>query len=196
MYILNIFITIHNTIHNTITMRNIDIPILSVGIITAAFLRAVMAPLPNIEPVLLFTIVAGFTFGPIYGFLFAFSTMIISDFLILLPGIWSLYTSFTYGLMGFMVGIAGICKREWKRSEITLLSIFMILMYDTITAFFWSLNFMIPLQTALISQIPFTELHLVSCTLVFLFAPSLIRYVENIRSEYTTRHIRLSTDLS
>ncbi len=173
-------------------MKNSNLTIISGGVIAAAFLRAMMAPLPNIEPILLLTLVAALSFGPVYGFMFAFMAMIIGDFFIGLPGTWTLYTASTYGLVGFMTGLIGLWKNKWSRIEVTLLAAAMVIFFDVTTAFFWSINFMVPYQAALLAQIPFTEMHLISTMLVFMFAPSLLKNTEKLKAEFATRKLSYS----
>lgn len=168
-------------------MERINLGILSAGIATVAALRVLMAPLPNIEPVMLFTIVAAIAFGPITGFLLGLGSMILSN-IFMMSGVsvfpWilhmplvTLYTSLTYGLIGLMAGLLGIVKKNWKRSDFTLLVVVMTLFYDLITAVCFAIQFYgfggIPV--ALTAQIPFTVLHLSNALFAFLFAPYLFK---------------------
>lgn len=146
----------------------------STGILAVAMLRAGMAFLPNIEPVLLFTLAVAIVSGPLAGFLFASSTILLSDLMIGLLGPWSLYTSISYGLAGLLAGILGMYKRDFSRSQLTLISVAMVLFYDLATSLAFSVNFMVPYPAAILNQIPFTAAHLTSCLLVFVLGPSLI----------------------
>lgn len=150
----------------------------SIGLL--ASLRVMMAPLPNIEPIMLFTIPLAIVLGPLAGFSLAFGSMVTAD-LMMGSLMATAYTSVTYGTIGLICGILGKLKKSWSRLELTTLSFGMILFYDLITATFFALQFMLPIPIALISQIPFTILHLSSSVLVFLFAPSLIKAAEAMK---------------
>lgn len=141
-----------------------------------AFLRVTMSSLPNIEPIMLFTLSFSLVFGPISGFIFGFSTMFLSDFFMNMAGSWTLYTSVSYGMIGLISGFLGILKRRWNRKELTCLAFTMTILYDLITLIFFSFDFFIPLKFTLIAQIPFTLFHLSNCIFVFLFAPYIISF--------------------
>jgi len=153
-------------------MKRIFLPTL---VAFAALLRVWMAPLPNIEPILVFTLTCSLAFGPITGFLFAFLSMLFSDILMGSVGIWTLYTSGSYGLVGFLAGLFFMKRKDPSRREMTLLSIGLIILYDLITAVCFALTFFIPIEVALINQIPFTILHLSNCIVVFLFYPGIVK---------------------
>jgi len=148
--------------------------ILAGSIALLAALRVMMAPLPNIEPIMLFTIPAAIVLGPVAGFSLAFGSMVLAD-LMMGSLMTTAYTSVTYGTIGLFCGILGRMKKNWGRVSLTMLSFGMVLFYDLTTATFFALQFMIPVPVALINQIPFTILHSSSCVLVFLFAPSLLK---------------------
>lgn len=168
-------------------MERINLSILSLGIVTVAGLRVLMATLPNIEPVMLFTVVMALSLGPISGFLVGLGSMILSNIFMvssgsLFPWIFhmplvTLYTSLTYGLIGLIVGFLGIVKRDWKRSDFTLLIVVMTLFYDLVTAICFGVQFygFAGIPVALNAQIPFTVLHLSNAIFAFLFAPYLFR---------------------
>ena len=151
--------------------------ILLASIPLLAALRVMMAPLPNIEPIMLFTIPAALVLGPFAGFSLAFGSMITADAMM---GSFqaTAYTALTYGAVGAICGLLGRMKRGWNRLELTTLSFAMILLYDLVTASFFAMQFMIPVPIALMNQIPFTILHSSGCVLVFLFAPSLMKAVK------------------
>lgn len=166
-----------------------DNPKIIIGIPVVAALRILMAPLPNIEPIMLFTIVAALSLGPRSGFNLGFLSMITSDIVLGLIGPWTIYTSLTYGLIGILAGLLGIHKRNWGRVELTLISFVMTILYDLITATCFALEFMIPINAALTAQIPFTLLHLNNCIFVFLFAPYLLRLFSSTKDFSITEHI-------
>ena len=73
-------------------------------IAAGAAARALMAGMPNVEPITLAAMVAGMRYGPAKGFITGFMAMLISDFYIGLPGPWTLFTTFGFGVVGFMAG--------------------------------------------------------------------------------------------
>lgn len=148
---------------------------LFLSIIAVVGLRVLMASLPNVEPIMLFTLSIALVFGPITGFIFGLGAMFISDFFII-AGPWTLYTSVSYGIVGLISGFLGIFKKSWNRKELTFLSFAMTIFYDFITATFFSFEFFIPLKAVLIAQIPFTLLHLSNSIFVFFFAPYLMKF--------------------
>ncbi len=165
----------------------LNVPILSGGIITVAALRMLMAPLPNIEPVMLFTLTAGLAGGPIAGFLMGALTMIVSNILMSSGGLtfpWllqmplvTIYTSLAYGLVGAAAGLLGLFKKDWKRVDLTILAAGLTIFYDLVTCICFALQFYGPagIGTALIAQVPFTVLHLTNAVFAFLFAPFLLK---------------------
>jgi uncharacterized membrane protein len=162
-------------------MARLNLSILSGGILFIAGLRFLMAPYPNIEPIMLFTIVSALSYGPLAGFLIGFGSMLVSDLFIGLAGPWTIYTTLTYGFVGLSVGFLGIRKKEWGRAGLTAVTFVMVILYDLITATFFAFEFMVPWNAAIASQIPFTLLHLSNCVFVFLFAPYLMRAFSAMR---------------
>lgn len=161
----------------------------SITVALLASLRVMMAPLPNIEPIMLFTIPAALVLGPLAGFSLAFGSMVLADSMM---GSFqaTAYTSLAYGAVGIICGLLGKMKRNWNRWNLTVLSFGMILLYDMVTATFFAMQFMIPVPVALINQIPFTILHSSSCVLVFLFAPSLIKATKAAREFSLSRFVK------
>jgi len=166
----------------------------SAGIMTVAALRVLMAPLPNIEPVMLFTLVTGLAAGPIAGFLMGAGSMIVSNVLMLPGGLslpWlihmplvTLYTSAAYGLVGLLAGAAGLVKKKWGRAGYVALAAALTLFYDLVTCVCFALQFYGPLgiSAALVAQIPFTVLHLSNAVFAFLFAPYLFKAAMKTKS--------------
>ena len=156
---------------------------LSAAIMAVSALRVLMAPYPNIEPVMLFTLVAGIALGPIAGFLMGAGTMLVSNILMLPGGLslpWliqmplvTVYTSLTYGIVGLIAGAAGLFKKKWGRVGYFALAAGLTLFYDLVTCICFALQFYGPpgIGAALVAQIPFTLLHLSNAVFAFLFAP-------------------------
>ncbi len=171
-------------------MSRLNLSILSGGIFLLAGLRFLMAPYPNVEPIMLFVISTALVFGPLAGFILGFGSMIVSDMFLGLYGPWTLYTAPTYGLIGLIVGFIGTSKNKWGRPELTALAFVMTIAYDIITATFWALQTLQPLIVVYVTQIPFTLLHLSNCVFVFLFAPYLMRVLSVARDFSIVRFLR------
>jgi len=154
------------------------------SILPVAFLRVFMAPIPNVEPIMLFTIVIALNFGPISGFIFGAGSMFFSDFILGLPGPWTLYTSLAYGFVGLLVGFIGVFfkERKFNRIELSAIAFVMTILWDLITATFWAFQTMQPLYLVYVAQIPFTLLHLSNCIFAFLFAPYLMKFYSEVKN--------------
>lgn len=155
------------------------------GIISAAALRVAMAPYPNIEPVMLFTLVAGLAAGPVAGFLMGAGTMLLSNimlsagpltfpWLLHMPLV-TVYTTLAYGFVGSIAGLIGLVKTSFLRREYALLAAGLTLFYDFVTCTAFALQFYGPsgIFAALVMQVPFTVLHLSNAVFAFMFAPYL-----------------------
>ncbi|MBN2015083.1 MAG: ECF transporter S component [Candidatus Altiarchaeota archaeon] len=162
-------------------MKGFNPGILSGSILAIAGLRLMMAPYPNIEPIMFFVLTTALVFGPLAGFLLGLGTMIVSDFYIGLLGPWTLYTSFTYGMVGLAAGFIGLKKKEWNRTGLTLLAFALTVFYDMVTATFWALQTLQPLTIVYALQIPFTLLHLSNCVFVCIFAPYMMKAFETVK---------------
>jgi len=171
-------------------MSRLNLGVLSGGILLIAGLRFLMAPYPNIEPIMLFVISTALVFGPLAGLILGFGSMVVSDLFIGLIGPWTIYTSLTYGFIGILVGFIGVVKNKWGRSELTTLAFVMTIAYDIITATFFAFEFMVPWSAAMVAQIPFTLLHLSNCVFVFLFAPYMMRVFSAARDFSIVRFLR------
>jgi len=155
----------------------------STSIGSAVSLRAAMLPLPNIEPVMLFTLAGALVYGPLYGFFIGFMAMAISDIIIKIAGVWTIYTAISYGLVGFAAGLIGILKPGIKKSRasIVLLAFTLTIIYDIMTTAAWAFSFMVPLPVAFVSLIPFSLIHVAgNCALAFIFAPSIIGFMSRV----------------
>jgi len=156
------------------------------GILSAAALRTAMAPYPNIEPVMLFTLTAGLTGGPLAGFIMGAGTMALSNIMmtagpltfpwILQMPLVTVYTSVSYGFGRRPRRHRGGCsKKSFRRIEYAALAAALTVFYDLITCIAFALQFYGPagIPTALTMQVPFTALHLSNAVIVFIFAPML-----------------------
>lgn len=136
-------------------------------------------------PVMLFTLSGALVYGPIYGFIIGAGIMVIADFLVGLVGLWTLYTAFSYGLVGFLAGVVGMFKKKFARAELAGLAFILTILFDAIAMTAFAFQFGIPLQIAAINQIPVTLIHATCNTLLaFVFSPALMN-IMNIISDPT-----------
>jgi hypothetical protein len=177
---------------------NLNLQALFGGIFLVSALRMAMAPYPNIEPVMLFTLTAGLAAGPLAGLLIGAGSMILSNILmatgplsfpwLLQMPLVTLYTSLTYGAIGVFAGLLGYVKKSFRRRDYALLAGAFTLFYDLVTCVCFALQFYgaggIPM--ALTSQVPFTLLHLSNVVSAFIFAPYLYKAAVDAR-DYSIR---------
>ncbi len=173
---------------------NLNLQALFGSIVLVSALRMAMAPYPNIEPVMLFTLTAGLAAGPLAGFLIGAGSMILSNILMAsgpLTFPWlmqmplvTLYTSLAYGIVGVIAGLLGYAKKNFLRREYALLAGALTLFYDLVTCVCFALQFYgaggIPM--ALMAQVPFTILHLSNAVFAFIFAPYLYKAALDARA--------------
>ena len=164
----------------------VKVAITSSLIFFGAISRVLMAGLPNIEPVMLVTLVSGVKYGWKYGFFTGLLTMMLSDLIIYgtipyfafgLPlgfiALTSLMTNTTYGLIGLL---SGFFKKYTKRIELAGAALVLTLMYDLITNIGTAVIANITIVQALLQGIPFMLLHLLGNVLIVgICAPYLLR---------------------
>jgi len=147
------------------------------GLVTLLF-RAItpLLGLSNVSPLLATQLAGAKAYGPLIGALYGSLGMIALDYFMRAVGVWTVYTSLTYGLVGY---IAGIYMRG-KNADITLfvkVSIAGTLVFDLVTGILMSPLHGTDLYTASIGQIPFTAKHLAGNVFFALFAPWFYRNI-------------------
>jgi uncharacterized membrane protein len=135
------------------------------GIVLLYLLRLIPMPLPNFEPIMATTLPFAKKYGKIAGMLFPIIAIIAFD-LITRPGMWTIYTAITYGMIGFAAGkYFGSIKKVKMRNYLGF-GIAGTLAYDAITALVFGFQFGQPLAVTIIGQIPFTIYHLLGNALM------------------------------
>lgn len=130
------------------------------GLILIWLLRLIPMPLPNIEPIMATTLPFAKKFGKIAGFALPFIAIVAFD-LITRPGIWTIYTATTYGLIGyFAANYFGKIKKVKMRHYLGV-GIIGTIAYDAITALIFGWQFGQPVGLTIAGQIPFTLYHLI-----------------------------------
>lgn len=132
--------------------------VLSILILTTTIVRVLAKDIPNVEPIMTATMAASILLGSSGGFLVGGLCMLISD-LILGPGINTIYTVLTFGLIGILSGL-------WKKTRrfyfTPLVAVSLTIIYDIITNIGFAFQFRMPIWQAEISGIPFMLLHVMS----------------------------------
>jgi len=178
-----------------------DAALLISGIVATSGLRVLMAPMPNIEPVMTATIVAGVAGGPLAGLLTGVCSMVLSNILlaggpltfpwIIAMPLVTVYTSIPYGIIGAAAGIIAVFRRKWSRSDFAIFAGLATLFYDFVTAICFALQFYGPagIYGALIAQVPFTVLHLSNVVLAFVFAPYFVKAASALRESWLVKSL-------
>jgi hypothetical protein len=176
-------------------MAKPNLSVLFGTILLVAGLRMMKGPFyPNVEPIMLFTIVTALAYGPRAGGILGAGSLIVSDIMMGLPGPWTLYTGLSYGAIGVVAGLLGVWKRSWKREELAAVAFVATISYDAVTSTFWGLQTMQPLLVVYAAQVPFTLLHLSNCALAYVFAPEMMKaldYAKDFSLQKFLKELRL-----
>ncbi len=134
-------------------------------IASGATARALMAGIPNVEPILLVSMLAGMRYGPVKGFFTGFFAMLVSDLYIGLPGPWTLFTTFGFGLVGFMAGFLPKAYVDNRKKLTTAAGVFTFI-YQAIVNSAWPLLTGSSLLVATMMGIPFAAIQILSNMLI------------------------------
>jgi len=132
---------------------------------SAAVARAIMAGIPNLEPITAFAMLAGLRYGPIQGFLTGSLALLLSDLYIGLPGPWTFFTFSAFGLVGF---ISGFLPKSYikDRKKLATSAAFLTLLYQVIVNSAWPLITGQSLLLATIMAIPFAAIQIIGNTVI------------------------------
>jgi uncharacterized membrane protein len=141
------------------------------SLLLCVFVRLAPRP-PNIEPIMFTTMPLSKEFGKYAGFIYASFAIILLDTLQGRVGYWTLYTSFTYGLIGYASALWFSKQKITKGKEYAIFAFFSTIFYDLITASIFGLQFGQSLQVTIMGQIPFTLYHLLgNLTFAYFLSP-------------------------
>lgn len=167
--------------------------LLGIGVIG----RMLLTPYPNIETVLVVTMLAGCMLGGLYTFIIPISVMAITDFFIGTNGIF-LFTWSGFALIGFLGYLLRNKRQASPKFVGTLVGVGLgaTVLYDIWTAFGWWYlmhpHTLASLGLVYLLQIPFTLRHLIS-TAIFVPSvsiPVLYVYEHGWRSFYSLSPIK------
>ena len=131
----------------------------ALGLMACVLLRLVFLQFPNFEPIVAMVVPVAASMGGLAGFLFALVANASFDFISGRIGSWTLYTSLTYGIVGF--GAWFFLKgKELRIRHFVGYSVVGVLFFDLVTALLFGWQFGQTLQNTLLGQIPFTLNHL------------------------------------
>ena len=138
---------------------------------------------PNFEPMLATVMPFSKRFGVIGSFVFGFFGIVLFDSVTSGIGMWTVVTAAAYGALGVGAHLF-FKKREATRKNFVLYGVLGTLFYDAVTGLtIGPLAFHEAFMTALISQIPFTAMHLLG-TVFFALVLSPVLYKWIVKNEY------------
>lgn len=136
-------------------MKTKDIALISNLTAASVALRLVkhifIGVIPIINFPIIFSIISGAIMGPVNGFLVGVLSFIVSD-IFLGMGIWTLITSLSCGLIGFVSGLIWY-KRNPCSLEILVLSTILIFIYDILSSILLYLPLMPPIEALILGFI-------------------------------------------
>ncbi len=138
----------------------------AIGLVFVSLFRLVHMPLPNIEPIMASMLPFAKKYGKIAGFIFASIALISFDFISGRVGMWTIYTAFTYGIIGFLAGKYFADSSKGNLKHYLGFGIAGTIFYDAVTALLFGWQFGQPLMLTIIGQIPFTIYHLIGNVLM------------------------------
>ncbi|MEY2671880.1 MAG: hypothetical protein RL687_297 [Candidatus Parcubacteria bacterium] len=101
------------------------------------------------------------TYGGLYSFLFGFLSIAVYDMFTVGFGVWTLVAGIAYGLVGFGASVYFANRTGWK--SYAKYAFFATIVFDLVTGLSMGpLFFGQPFLAAVIGQIPFTAIHLLS----------------------------------
>ena len=116
---------------------------------------------PNVEPIMSAIMPIGKTYGPVMSLFFAAFSILLYDMITSGIGIWTFFTAMTYGIIGLCSYYYFKKRSGWKHYGAYAAAA--TIAFDAITGLIpGPVFFGQPFMGALIGQIPFTLMHLVS----------------------------------
>ncbi|MBP6883680.1 MAG: hypothetical protein KBC06_00380 [Candidatus Pacebacteria bacterium] len=146
----------------------------SAAFIACLAIRLIPIRPPNIEPIMATQMPMSKVYGPYFGFIFSFLSIVAYDLLTGTLGMWSLFTATTYGVLG-LAATFYFRNKKGTGLDYVRFAIFGTLFFDAVTGLsVGPLFFHQSFYNALIGQIPFTMLHLVGNVLfAYMLSPAI-----------------------
>ena len=162
----------------------------SAGFLFCLLLRLIPFRMPNVETILAVQMPFSRVYGKFLAFSFGFFSIIVYDILTSTLGVWSIFTSLTYGFLGLWAVSYFQNKNNssWTYVKFAIMST---LLFDIVTGLsvgplFFHQSFL----SALSGQIPFTLFHLVgNISFAYILSPAIFSFVlekKKIETKYFT----------
>jgi len=132
---------------------------------------------PNVEPIMAVIMPLGKVYGAVASFIFGVLSIVIYDSITSGIGVWTLFTAFAYGLVGYLAYWYFKNRSGWK--SYASYAFVMTIIYDVLTGLtigplFFHQSFIV----SLIGQIPFTAIHLLgNVSFAIVLSPMIERWL-------------------
>jgi len=161
------------------------------GMLTALAVagRALMAPIPNVQPATFIIIISGYVFGSLSGFMVGSTTALVSNFL-LGHGPWTIWQMLAWGLAGLTAGLLRKGERLEGRTRLALFCAAWGLIYGLLLNVYFVLGFVRPVTaraflTAYATGVWFDAFHAAgNFAFAFLLGPALIAMLRRYRARF------------
>lgn len=153
-------------------------PIKIISLFTVGLLvRLLPFRAPNLEPIMAMLMPTARKYGSIYAFLFGFLSIALYDSMTAGFGVWTLIAGLAYGLVGIGASLYFKNRTGWK--NYVKYAFVATIAFDALTGLTMGpIFFGQPFIAALIGQIPFTAIHLLSnVSFAIVLSPMIERWV-------------------
>ncbi len=154
-----------------------------VALILCTLIRLIPLRAPNVEPVFATTMPFARRYGAILGFVFGASNIVLYDLVTAGIGSWTFVSALGFGLVG---GVGAWALPKFKNRKIGYVSYAIVgtVAFDVLTGLtLGPIAFGQPFMSAVLGQIPFTALHLVSNVAFALTISPAVDYALSMKRE-------------
>ena len=150
----------------------------SLSLILCLLVRLIPVRPPNIEPIFATQMPLAGAYGPYTGFLFGFLSIVFYDLITNTLGVWTFFTSITYGTLGLLAYLY-FKKRKPNILNFTTFAVIGTLFFDGVTGLsIGPIFFHQSLWAAFVGQIPFTLWHLLgNVSFALVLSPAIYNFV-------------------
>jgi len=166
--------------------RLLEIILLGSFIIVSGLGRVAMQGIPSVEPIIFFSVLAGWLFGSKKGFLVGSSSLFLSNFFVFGgQGPWTVFQMAAFGTAGFL---GGLLRKKATLLECFLVMIIATLVFEIIVDIGSIIYNPASIFTAFLLGLPFLAIHVVSNGIFSLALPKAKEFVEK-RGHFDEREI-------
>lgn len=157
-------------------MKKNPIKIISLFIV-GLLVRLLPFRAPNLEPIMAMQMPLARKYGSVYAFLFGFLSIALYDSVTAGFGVWTLIAGFAYGLVGIGASLYFKNRTGWK--NYAKYAFVATIAFDAATGLTMGpIFFGQPFMAAVLGQIPFTAIHLLSnVSFAIVLSPMIERWV-------------------